>query len=371
VTITDVTVQNPDEEKIRKTVNLLLMRQGGVLDKKSAAAIALLLKGVPDGIRTQAEARVQAKLTDNQPLPSTAGLTPMEQTLLTGALEKLSIDEAVVKIYDNMHKLTNWQYKGSEKERDGKAYTKRGKTVGMCESYREAFKEALLCYDTLRKQHPNSAIRDGQLDIVDGQDLTGTTFVTPTGLTLMGNKIKGNVCLVVDGRGEKKEEGFDAINRFMFTYHWTLKVNGKNYDPIFYSIDGKSDDIVLNEKTRLAPDGSRFIPNRTIKIPTGEFDSSLVWVTDWAQFDKTMNALIALYTKYREDVDDIVAGTKSTQEGVLSKTDRKCYKEAKKLVDENVTDPQTFQDVIAGLPDIFIRGSQRAGIGQVLKLASM
>jgi hypothetical protein len=82
-----------------------------------------------------------------------------------------------------------------------------------------------------------------------------------------------------------------------------------------------------------------------------------------------------LYEANMKEVDDIVAGKKTTQDGVFSKTDRKCYTDAKQLVKDHVADPLTFGQVTrAAVRDTLSRADgKRFGpaVEKILALASM
>jgi len=168
----------------------------------------------------------------------------------------------------------------------------------MCESFRNAFREILQIYDGLRKAHPEPAIKNGVLKIEDGQDLVNERFVTRQGLTLMGpSALKGNVYLRVDGRGRTVAEGIDALNVFVFKGHWTLKVNGREYDPIFHTIDQKNVALLLNEDYT---DGTvQFLANIAKPTKADEFGSTWVEITDVKAFKKTLASLVKIHGKMK------------------------------------------------------------------------
>ena len=370
--MTDIGLSHDDEVQVRRAVKLLKMRRS--TDKLAMLAAEKKLKRVPERILTLANERrehgTEEKRRPNETneLPSMARLSPMEQTLMTGALEQDSVDEAVRQIYDNMHKLTGWQYNASITDISGPSYTKGGKTVGMCESYRNAFAEALKCYDMLRKTHPNNHVRRASLNIELGNTLAPDRFCTRRGLTLMGNGLKGNVYLEVDGRGNPLNKGIDDINKFVFKGHWTLKVNGVEYDPIFYSIG--EDNVAQMLNASYEADGGRFIANPGAPIPTGEFGATFVWVSDWAQFQSTVATMKSLYEKHKKDVDAILSGEKEPREGIISKTDRKCYSEAKKVAKNGVDDQATFRQVVDDASR-FLKASDVTAVGKILDLAGI
>jgi hypothetical protein len=227
-------------------------------------------------------------------LPKIGHLPPVAQSLLEGALEKDAIDEAVRQIYDNMFQKTGWRYQSTKTDTLSSAYINGTADVGMCEDYRNAFAAILNIYDGLRTAHPDDAVRHGKLEIVLGDDLTAQRFVTRRGLTLMGTSaLKGNVGLEVDGVGGVLYRGRDKINTFVFNGHWTLVVNGKNYDPIFHSIDE------ANVATRLdgqyANGAERFLGDTSNPISTGEFGSTWIRVVDYRSVLRTIEDIATLY----------------------------------------------------------------------------
>ncbi|MGH8979894.1 MAG: DUF4157 domain-containing protein [Acidimicrobiales bacterium] len=302
-------------------------------------------------------------------LPTIGHLAPMEQTLMTGVLEKKTVDRAVLQIYENARDLTGWTYNASVAESEGRKYTQEGESVGMCESYRNAFHAALVCYDTLRKTHPVDAVKNGALVIEPDDSLASVRFCTVTGLTLMGpNNVKGNVYREVDGRGNETASGLGTINKFVFSGHWTLKVNGVVYDPIFYSIDGNNVALVLDRSYMSG--GGRFVPDVGKPIPSGEFGATFIWVSEWDPFLQTVDSCKELYEAHKEDVDAILDGTKGIKGGGLLKPKRPCYTKAKKLVGKAVDDPQIFGQVVADSGQ-FLSGSKITAVDKILALAAM
>jgi hypothetical protein len=221
------------------------------------------------------------------PLPKIDHLPAMTQALLDGVLAQKTIDAAVRKIYDNMFQKTGWKYTATESNVSGASYVEGRKNAGMCESYRNAFAEILHVYDGLRPGHPEAAIKDGAVDVELGNDLSTHRFVTRQGLTLMGaTALKGNVFLQIDGSGNVLAQGLDAVNLFVFKGHWTLKVNGVEYDPIFHSIGENNVGKLLDDK--YSDGAAQFFHDTSKPIPTKEFGATFIHVTDIAGFRKLM-----------------------------------------------------------------------------------
>lgn len=277
-------------------------------------------------------------------LPSTAHLPATLQKLLTGAVAKTTINEAVRQIYDNMFTLTGWTYNASATNTNGARYCDGSLTVGMCESFREAFKYALEQYDALRSTHPVDAIKNGALTIVQNQTLTNVRLVTKPGLTLMGpTQLKGNVYRRVDGTGTCVAEGIDAINAFVFRYHWTLDVNGVNYDPIFHSIGQNNVGAILDANYF---DGNAvYLVDQDKPIPTGEFGATFVHLTDFATFASIIDAMRTLYAADSARIDKLLA------EGKAKKWVRRHLRvpdeaaSAKGIV-ARITDRATFAEIV-------------------------
>jgi hypothetical protein len=254
----------------------------------SGLAAMLVQRDPPDGAAAAPPA---------QALPRIDHLPAMTQTLLEGVLAQKTIDAAVRKIYDNMFTRTGWKYTATESNVSGASYINGTKNAGMCESYRNAFGAILSVYDGLRPAHPEAAIRDGALHVELGNDLSQNRFVTRQGLTLMGaTALKGNVFLQIDGSGNVLARGHDAINLFIFKGHWTLKVNGVEYDPIFHSIGQNNVGTLLDDTYS---DGvAQFFHDTSKAIPTKEFGATFLHVTDIAGF----RALLARIEKLDADL---------------------------------------------------------------------
>jgi hypothetical protein len=267
----------------------------------SGLAPLLVQRDPPDGAAT----------TPAPALPKIDHLPAMTQTLLEGVLAQKTIDAAVRKIYDNMFQKTGWKYTATESNISRPSYVRGVKTAGMCESYRNAFAEILSIYDGLRPGHPEPAIRDGALRKELGNDLSQHRFVTRRGLTLMGaTALKGNVFLQVDGSGNVLAQGLDAVNLFIFKGHWTLKVNGVEYDPIFHSIGENNVGKLLDETYS---DGTQqFFHDTSKPIPTNEFGATFIHVTDIAGFR-------ALLTKIEKLDADLAGAGMFTKAGVKKK----------------------------------------------------
>ena len=367
--MTFVELTKEDEVKIRQAVRMLEMRRSNSL--LAVLAAERKLKDVPERILTLAKERFEkgegaTPVDPVGPVPSTDHLGDVETILMAEVMDKTTVKDAVLQIYDNMHKRTGWRYNASETNVVGAKYLDGSMSVGMCESYRNAFKDALLLFDRLRRTHPVEAVRVGSLDIEPSDALVADRFCTRTGLTLMGG-LKGNVYLEVDGTGAPAGTSVEDVNRFVFKGHWSLKVNGVEYDPIFYSVGEENIQYMLNKDYEVGT--VKFIPNVKAPIPSGEFGATFILVTDWAAFKETADAMIQLYKDNKKEVDDVVSGKKDVQEGTFSKTDRKVYTAAQKLA-QGVSDPATFARVVAEGTAVF-RVSDAAAVNQVLALAAM
>ena len=257
-------------------------------------------------------------------LPRIDHLSRVAQSLLEGALEKKTIDEAVRQIYDNMFQKTGWRYSGTARNTSGPDYIAGTADVGMCENYRNAFAEILRIYDGLRASHPEDAVKNGTLDVVLGNDLNDQKFATRRGLTLMGaTALKGNVYLEVDGVGGVLRRGIDTINTFVFSAHWTLKVNGKNYDPIFHSVDEANVDKPLDE--RYAYGAERFLADISNPTSAAEFGATYVHVVDFPTLNGTVGKIVTL--------DEMPDGTKKS-------------KQAARIFKRNVLDRAMFAKLV-------------------------
>jgi hypothetical protein len=306
----------------------------------------------------------------DRPVPQYRGGKPGMEKLLAGVLEKTSIDEAVAQMYHNLHHNMGLTYVAMSGDRpDG--ILGGGSTKGMCETFANLFEKGLAEYKKLKSEHPAEAVRNGALDFEIDRQLATTKFVTRTGLSLIGSGIQGNVYLEVDEKGECLNNGFDAVNRFIFKGHWTIKVNGRNYDPIFESIDEKNADIVLDEPRNYA--GGRFLANGGIVHPGKPFGASYIWVHDFKKFAATVKAMRDLYSANKKEIDGMTAGSTSLQSGLRTKTDRPSYAAAKKIVAEGVSDPGVFLKVVAdGSPSTEqFSEADLAAVDKVLHLASL
>jgi hypothetical protein len=279
-------------------------------------------------------------------LPSIAHLSPMAQSLLEGVLEKNTIDEAVRQIYDNMFQRTGWTYSASTRDTSGKSYIEAGKTSGMCESYRNAFAEIVSTYDRLRPGHPTDAIKNGVLTIELGNDLASQRFATRKGLTLMGaTALKGNVYLEVDGSGTVRDRSTDSISTFVFSGHWTLKVNGKEYDPIFHSINQPNVANALDLEYSYG--AGRYLADTSKPVPTGEFGATFVNVTDWATFEATVQAAEKLYDDNTGKVEALLSGStlKQVKRGIFKPKKARVRKDAADIFGA-IADRALFDEVV-------------------------
>jgi hypothetical protein len=291
--------------------------------------------------------RVQRYRDDE--LPSIAHLSATSQALLQGVMKKGSIDEAVRQIYDNMwnYGLANWKYNASIVNVNGKTFIEGTANAGMCESYREAFYEILQVFNNLRKTHPDPAISGGALNIEKGQDLVAARFMTRTGLTLMGaTALKGNVYLETDGQGAIQAQGEDAVNRFVFMGHWTLKVNGVEYDPIFKSINEAN--VAELFDSHYESDAAKAIVDTSRPIPTGEFGATFILVSDKDGYYAAKNNLFDFYQKNHAQIDWL-AGSKWYQrwkKGIFRQKNAKIVKDCKAIVQRNISDTETFLKLV-------------------------
>lgn len=112
--------------------------------------------------------------------------------------------------------------------------------------------------------------------------------------------------------------------------------------PIFYS---HADNVYLQLDNEYKGDGGRFVVAMQ-KTPAGEFQGSWIWISDWAEFSTTVGRMVGLYTKYKKEIDKILAGDLSVQEGLLEKTDRKSYREAKAIVTNDISNADIFLKVV-------------------------
>lgn len=246
------------------------------------------------------------------PLPSIAHLPPKTQTLLQGVLAETTIDAAVRRMYDNIWNLSGWKYNASITGVEGAGYINGTKDAGMCESYRNAFRELLLVYNSLRASHPNPAIRDGNLDIVDGNSLSTTRFMTRQGLTLMGPAaLRGNVYLEVDGNGTILDQGLDTINRFVFMGHWTLIVNNVEYDPIFHSIN--EDNVAEKVDHKYESAAIKLLADTSKPIPTGEFGATFILISDIATYKANKDRIQSFYNANSQKIDALLGNSKLAQ----------------------------------------------------------
>ena len=188
--------------------------------------------------------------------------------------------------------------------------------------------------------------------------------------------LKGNVyCKVNGNNSELLEDGIDTINRFVFSGHWTLSANGVFYDPIFESITASGEQNIewklgKNGPTKyLADDGkSRFVPNLARKSTKGEFFTNFIWVTDWPVFAVTLNGMEHLYTEHKEDIDEMLAGKRSSN---WSADQREWHDLAQKIVREYVSEQDTFLMVAtAGIETRLLTNAQFAGVTNILNLAA-
>jgi hypothetical protein len=316
---------------------------------------------------------VQRDETDGE-LPDISGLSETAQALLEGVLEKNTINAAVRQLHANTFTKTGWKYTATTGNVSGQSYVNGGQKAGMCESYRNAFGYILSVYDNLRATHPVAAIRTGDLDIENGDDLSDKRFYTKTGLTLMGaTKLKGNVYLEADGDGTLISADRNTINRFVFKGHWTLKVNGVEYDPIFPgSIDQDNVQAELDEK--YSNGTMRLFPDTRYPIDTGEFGATFVLVKDYNKFVAAVNTLTAFYNTNKVDIDWMGSSKfyQRWKKGIFKKGSSDIVKQAKTVVQGNVSNVETFMQLVTLGYDYNVQAvsrEQKKAIEALLKLA--
>ena len=162
---------------------------------------------------------------------------PIAKTLMAGVLDESSATAAAKKVYDNMfaYAPAHWSYKAGTTNSQGGSIIEGNATVGMCETYRNAFKYMLEQYVVpLTADYADFA---GGFEIKEGQALATTKFVTKANLALLGNSSGYNVSRELDASNGTTS----AVKHFLFSGHWQLIVNGKTYDPLFH--EGKDSDI--------------------------------------------------------------------------------------------------------------------------------
>jgi hypothetical protein len=164
------------------------------------------------------------------------------KTLMTDVLNQSDAGAAAQKVYDNMFSNVStfgWRYRAGFGGRNGAPLIEGSGKEGMCETYRNAFKYMLEQYLI-----PLTADYDpfaGGFDVQEGQELVSTKFVTNEGLSLLGRSAGYNVDREVNAAtGVEK-----ATNRYLFSSHWQLIVNGKTYDPLFQGVDINNIEWVL------------------------------------------------------------------------------------------------------------------------------
>ena len=269
--------------------------------------------------------------------------TAVEKVLFEGALDMTSLDAAVKQIYSNMHNKMDWSYVAGANTSapnllDGTA------NQGMCASFRNAFNLALGVFDTLRKAVGSDSLQAGELNIESDDSLQGAHFVTPPGLVLMGGLL-GNVYMEVDGKGAILARGDELINKFVFTYHWSSRVNGVYYDPIFETTQKPAITTLTNLK--VDPGGGRYIANKNRPSEKKEFNATYIYVAQWAEFEKTVADMRKLYAENTQEVDDILSGKLKLQTSKTPKTDRAVWTAAKQIVQTRISNVTIFERVIS------------------------
>jgi hypothetical protein len=309
----------------------------------------------------------------NGDLPSLDGLSDMAKALLEGVLEKTTIDEAVLQIYKNTFSKTGWKYNASIPNAVGKSFIDEGKNVGMCESYRNAFAYILGIYDNLRKTHPTDAVKNGALKIDNGDVLVNDRFYTKSGLTLMGaSAIKGNVYEQVDDSGKMLQEGLGTINTFIFRGHWTLIVNGVEYDPIFYAPGVPTLGGLLD--AQYASGKVRYLANKKQAIPTGEFGATFVQVTDYPAFAERVKAINDHYTTNKRAIDWMLDSNflQRWKSAIFKMRNASVVRQGRALYNLQVPDVANFEKVFAlAYDNLLITRDQKKAYDKIKQLASI
>ena len=161
----------------------------------------------------------------------------------------------------------------------------------------------------------------------------------------------------------------DSINTFIFSGHWTLKVNGTEYDPIFHSIDE------ANVRHRLDIQNSygtgRHLANTSKPIPTDEFGATFVHVADWATFKGIIDDVEALYQDKAGDIAAIASGKarKQLMRGILWPAKSSAGSGAADIFDR-IADKATFDELVEAAYNAGrISRDQRKAYTEVSKLA--
>ncbi|WP_404786969.1 DUF4157 domain-containing protein [Altericista sp. CCNU0014] len=232
--------------------------------------------------------------------------SPIAQTLMTGVLDRSDASAAAGQVYDNMFTYVptfGWQYKAGCSSSNGANLIEGKSQVGMCETYRNAFKYMLEQYFI-----PLVADYDpfaGGLTVKEGQALVMTKFVTSEGLALLGRSEGYNVEREVNAKtGAEKE-----TKRYLFSSHWQLEVNGTTYDPLFkgdgtgniawelvpygalsgaLTVDGGEDIVFVEDPSQGPTPGGEFMGRYGLVRDISAFESSM------KQKAKTQNAVAQL-----------------------------------------------------------------------------
>jgi hypothetical protein len=168
---------------------------------------------------------------------------PIPRFLMQGVLSQGSASAAAKKVYNNMfaYALPSWFYKASSGNSKGDSIIEGGASVGMCETYRNAFKYMLEHYVVPLTQDYDP-FADG-FNIQEGQGLVSTKFVTKPGLALLGRKSGYNVSQELDAA----TGAVTPVDRYLFSSHWQLTVNGDTYDPLFKGVNQADIDWVITD----------------------------------------------------------------------------------------------------------------------------
>ena len=280
------------QELIAHELTHVVQQNGGVQRKEAASNVSSSAPISVSSDKASPIRRHMDKARLNEEIETWK--SAVAKSLMEGVLDQASADDAVSKIYANMfaYAQSSWQYKASFPGSSGKPLIEGTGTIGMCETYRNAFKYMLETYlIPLTEGYEPFA---GGFNVEEGQALVTTKFVTKSGLSLLGNTSGYNVTTEVDGTSGAEM----TASRYLFSSHWQLIVNGKTYDPLFQSvntdnIEWKITEIVGNYYQADGADVA-FVANPTLKATSGnEFAGQYVLLSNAKAFEREiMNNVI-------------------------------------------------------------------------------
>jgi hypothetical protein len=209
------------------------------------------------------------------------------KTMLAGILDTNSPNAAIQKIYRNMfaYGAVHWKYQAGHPSGNAGPLISGAGDVGMCETYRNAFKTILEDYarPIFEDYEPLSAGFEIQL----GQELVNTDFVTNENLSLLGRSDAYNVTHVLDA----STGAVTATKRYLFTKHWQLVVNGATYDPLFEGANQNNIAWTIEkagDRAYKSTEGDiEFLANPIQGPPaTGEFDNQYIQVNNMSLIEE-------------------------------------------------------------------------------------